>query len=193
MCIRDSTTTSGSPAGGPDGVFDSGITMPGTSFSQTFDDLGVYDYFCMVHPWMTGKVTVSGNAVQTQPEPQVEEEVEEPITITVDTTPIETNVINISSLADTPSCDDTKTCLDPYHAQISVNQNVTWGYTPFARHIVSGNTTYGPDGLFDFGLIHFGENTNGFQVFNFNQTGTYQFFDMIHPWIAGNITVTGGN
>ena len=33
--------------------------MAGTTFEQTFDESGTYDYFCMVHPWMTGIVTVS--------------------------------------------------------------------------------------------------------------------------------------
>jgi len=42
-----------------DGLFDSGIFMAGTTFSHTFDTLGNYDYFCMVHPWMIGQVLVT--------------------------------------------------------------------------------------------------------------------------------------
>lgn len=42
-----------------DGLFDSGIFMAGTTFSHTFDTLGKYDYFCMVHPWMVGQVFVT--------------------------------------------------------------------------------------------------------------------------------------
>ena len=53
------TVTSGSPTGGPDGVFDSSLVMGGASFEVTFDDAGSIDYFCMVHPWMTGTVNVS--------------------------------------------------------------------------------------------------------------------------------------
>ncbi len=53
------TVTSGGPAGGPDGVFDSSLVMGGASFEVTFDDAGSYDYFCMVHPWMTGTINVS--------------------------------------------------------------------------------------------------------------------------------------
>jgi len=53
------TVTSGSPATGPDGVFDSSLVMVGASFEVTFDDAGSIDYFCMVHPWMTGTVNVS--------------------------------------------------------------------------------------------------------------------------------------
>jgi len=52
------TVTSGTPTGGPDGLFDSSIFMAGNSFEFTFDDAGTYDYFCMVHPWMAGIINV---------------------------------------------------------------------------------------------------------------------------------------
>lgn len=51
------TVTSGSDAT-PDGNFDSGLFMAGKTFSHTFDSAGEYPYYCLVHPWMTGKVTV---------------------------------------------------------------------------------------------------------------------------------------
>ena len=44
--------------GGSDGLFDSSIFMAGNSFEFTFNDPGTYDYFCMVHPWMTGIINV---------------------------------------------------------------------------------------------------------------------------------------
>ena len=53
------TVTGGSPANGPSGVFDSSLLMAKGVFSHTFDDAGYYDYFCMVHPWMIGSVTVN--------------------------------------------------------------------------------------------------------------------------------------
>ena len=31
---------------------------PGDEFERTFDTVGIFDYFCMVHPYMTGTVTV---------------------------------------------------------------------------------------------------------------------------------------
>ena len=52
------TSSSGTPADGPDGVFDSSLVMAGASFSHTFDSAGTFDYFCMVHPWMEGTVIV---------------------------------------------------------------------------------------------------------------------------------------
>ncbi len=53
------TVTSGSPSEGPSGIFDSSLVMAGDSFEVTFDNSGSYDYFCMVHPWMTGSIKVS--------------------------------------------------------------------------------------------------------------------------------------
>ena len=53
------TVTSGSPADGPDGVFDSSLIMAGgATFSHTFDAVGTYPYHCQVHPWMAGTVIV---------------------------------------------------------------------------------------------------------------------------------------
>ena len=52
------TSTAGSAVDGPSGVFDSSLIMAGSSFSHTFDSAGTYDYFCMVHPWMSGTVIV---------------------------------------------------------------------------------------------------------------------------------------
>jgi plastocyanin len=53
------TVTSGMPTDGPDGNFDSSLFMAGNTFSVTFDEAGEYPYFCMVHPWMIGNVSVS--------------------------------------------------------------------------------------------------------------------------------------
>ncbi len=53
------TVTSGSPADGPSGVFDSSLLMADATFAFTFEDAGEYDYFCMVHPWMVGSVSVN--------------------------------------------------------------------------------------------------------------------------------------
>jgi plastocyanin len=53
------TATSGTIEAGPDGKFDTGLVPTGGEFSQKFDAAGKYDYFCIIHPWMTGKVTVS--------------------------------------------------------------------------------------------------------------------------------------
>ncbi len=52
------TVTSGMLEMGHDGIFDSGLFPAGAEFTFMFEKSGEYDYFCLVHPWMTGKVTV---------------------------------------------------------------------------------------------------------------------------------------
>ena len=57
------TVTSGNLTNlGTDGIYDgrfySGVLGSGDSFSYTFDEPGLYSYFCSPHPWMTGFVIV---------------------------------------------------------------------------------------------------------------------------------------
>ena len=57
------TVTSGSPSDNQTGtVFDSSLIAAGKDFSFTFNNPGTYNYFCQVHPWMTGEVIVSASA-----------------------------------------------------------------------------------------------------------------------------------
>ena len=52
------TVTSGNSQDGPNGLFDSDLMAAGESFEFTFATQGVEDYYCIVHPWMTGSVEV---------------------------------------------------------------------------------------------------------------------------------------
>ena len=180
------TVTSGSPENGPDGVFDSGIIMSNELFSYKFETSGTFDYFCMVHPWMTGTIIVTGSEVVIEDQVQEDQVVE--ATQQDNFNPIIADVINISSSAESPECHAEKKCITPYNAQVVINQNVTWSATPFATSIVSGNVTSGPDGLFDFGF-----KINEESVYAYNQTGVFQYFDLMRPWIAGTVTVTAEN
>jgi predicted secreted protein with PEFG-CTERM motif len=57
------TVTSGTPQSGPDGFFDSGKLGPGDVFVHKFTEKGEFQYYCTIHPWRTGLVTVvSGNS-----------------------------------------------------------------------------------------------------------------------------------
>ncbi len=42
----------------PTELFDSGHLGPSESFSYTFAESGVYDYYCTLHPWMEAQVMV---------------------------------------------------------------------------------------------------------------------------------------
>jgi len=52
------TFTSGTPGDGPDGRFDTGLLMAGSSFEWSPFSEGTAPYFCMVHPWMEGLILI---------------------------------------------------------------------------------------------------------------------------------------
>ena len=53
------TVTSGGPDVGPTDLFDSGLAMAGETYAIKFEAVGDYPYFCMIHPWQTGTITVT--------------------------------------------------------------------------------------------------------------------------------------
>ena len=56
------TVVEGSPESASSGAtpgFDSSIIAPGATWDNTFDTAGDFNYYCNLHPFMTGKVTVS--------------------------------------------------------------------------------------------------------------------------------------
>ena len=55
------TVTEGIPQGGAGSTpaFDSSIIAPTAIWENTFDTVGEFNYYCSLHPFMTGKVTVS--------------------------------------------------------------------------------------------------------------------------------------
>jgi hypothetical protein len=55
----DHTVTSGSPETGPNGLFDSSLLGQDDSVTVEFTEAGVYPYFCTIHPWMIGTITVA--------------------------------------------------------------------------------------------------------------------------------------
>jgi len=75
------TVTGGSPSAGPSGEFDSSLFMAGNIFSHKFESTGTFNYFCMVHPWMIGKVIVG----TSQTTPQLTTEIQT-ATLTIKTT-----------------------------------------------------------------------------------------------------------
>ena len=53
------TVTQGSAEAPVEGGFDSSIINAGGEWEHTFDTAGTYDYYCSLHPFMKGKVTVT--------------------------------------------------------------------------------------------------------------------------------------
>ena len=50
-------------------VFEEDSLKPGKTFQFTFANAGTYDYFCSVHPWMTGQVIVGAASTTTTTTP----------------------------------------------------------------------------------------------------------------------------
>jgi plastocyanin len=171
-------TWSEGTTGDPTLVFDTSMVMPGASYEYIPDTVGEFSYFCMVHPWMTGVLIVQeAGYVGTVGEGVV--------TLFHNATSSTDNTIYISPNALTTECTESATCIIPNNLLVAVNQNVTWSATSFPTSIINGTPANGPDGLFDFGM-----KINEVSVFSFNQPGTYYYFDMLHPWIKGSVTVT---
>ena len=57
------TVTSGNPAEGKSDYFDSGIIPPGNNFLHKFEDTGMFQYYCELHPWMLGVISVGDSEI----------------------------------------------------------------------------------------------------------------------------------
>lgn len=64
---RDSVThivASGLPKDGEDGIIYSGLMQPDEVFAFSFDESGIFPYFCTIHPWMEGLIVVNPNLIK---------------------------------------------------------------------------------------------------------------------------------
>ena len=67
------TVTSGRPSDTQTGsVFDSGLVKPGQSYQRIFQNAGTYDYFCVVHPWMVGQISITSDDKNPPPETKLQ-------------------------------------------------------------------------------------------------------------------------
>ena len=193
------TVTSGSMQDGTTGIFDSGLFMAGATFEFTFDEAGTYDYFCMVHPWMTGKVIVNEVTEMVVIEEPNDEQMEdlndepmeepsmEPISLPEPESQLPMSLtISSPEGSGVPGCEETNECYLPYEATVAVGATVTWSNDDTAAHTVtSGSVNAGPTGIFDSGLFMAGATFE----FTFDEAGTYDYFCMVHPWMTGIIHV----
>jgi len=87
----------------------------------------------------------------------------------------------------TPGCEDTNSCFIPNPVTIAMGGTVTWENTDTAAHtITSGTAVQGPDGVFDSSLMM----ANGPSFSHtFDTAGSYDYFCMVHPWMAGSVIV----
>ena len=182
------TVTSGSISGDAGMIFDSSLFMAGTTFDHTFDEAGTFDYFCMVHPWMTGKIIVNEVNDMMVSEPIIEEPIiEEPIIEEPSSEPkMMMAIVSIPPGVAVPGCEKTNSCYSPYEVTISVGNTVTWSNDDSAAHTVtSGNVNAGLTGVFDSGLFP----SNSRFEHTFDKAGTFDYFCLVHPWMTGVVHV----
>ena len=203
------TVTSGSPADGPSGVFDSSLVMADAVYAFTFEEAGNYDYFCMVHPWMIGSVTVTETAMEEAAEvveetmeeaaEVVEETMEEAAEVVEETMEEAAEVVeevmagpqkhtvDMPKGTSVPGCEETNECYLPADITINVGDTVAWVNVDTAAHTVtSGSPADGPSGVFDSSLVM----ADAVYAFTFEEAGNYDYFCMVHPWMIGSVTVT---
>ena len=85
-----------------------------------------------------------------------------------------------------PGCEENDECLLPTVLSIVVGDRVTWRIVDSAaRTVTSGNIHDGPDGTFDSSLILAGRTF----THEFTQVGEFPYFNMVHPWVQGQVIV----
>lgn len=95
--------------------------------------------------------------------------------------------VTIPTGSSVPGCEETNECFLPDNVSIHVGDTVIWTNTDTAAHTVtSGSPTDGPDGTFDSSLVMGGAT---FEV-TFDDSGSYDYFCMVHPWMKGNVQVS---
>lgn len=100
------------------------------------------------------------------------------------------STVSIPSGSSVPGCEVTNECYIPYEVSVSLGGEVTWVNNDSAAHTVtSGHPSDGPDGLFDSSLFMSGAE---FSV-TFDQSGTYPYFCLVHPWMIGIVEVEGSS
>ncbi len=93
--------------------------------------------------------------------------------------------VSITPEANVVGCENANTCLLSSEISVDVGSEVIWTNNTTGTVITSGNVVDGHDGIFDSGIIGPG---NSF-TFKFEESGKYDYFSMIHPWIDGVILV----
>ena len=107
----------------------------------------------------------------------------------VDVEPMEsgpqTHTVIVAEGSSLPGCEETNECYLPHTITINVGDTVLWENPDPVAHTVTSITDGAPDGMFESGLFL---TDTTFEV-NFDEQGTYDYFCIVHPWMAGAIIV----
>ena len=84
-----------------------------------------------------------------------------------------------------PGCDETDRCYIPSLIVIEKGKQVTWVNEDSAFHSITSGYYGAPTELFDSGHLDPFES----YTLTFDETGTYDYFCTLHPWMKGQVIV----
>lgn len=86
-------------------------------------------------------------------------------------------------------CRPNLSCYSPFQVNVSVGDTVTWVNQDNRTHTVTtGTSNYGPQGIFDSGVIKPGQSFTQF----FGSAGKYNYYDKTDMWPSGLVVVSKG-
>jgi len=86
----------------------------------------------------------------------------------------------------TPGCEETNSCFIPNPVTVELGTIVTWENTDTAAHTATAGTAAdGPSGVWDSSLIMAGASFS----YTTDTVGSFDYFCMVHPWMAGTLIV----
>jgi len=100
-------------------------------------------------------------------------------------TPPQTHIVSIAEASGVPGCEITDECYLPYSLEIWVSDIVSWKNVDSAAHTVTSGSPNNHDGNFDSGMMM----VNQSWEFTFTDSGEYDYYCVLHPWMTGKIIV----
>ena len=95
-------------------------------------------------------------------------------------------MVSVPAGTSVPGCEETNECYIPYEVTVDVGGEVTWDNIDSAAHTVTGGSASdGPSGVFDSSLFMTGTTFSH----KFEESGTFNYFCMVHPWMEGVVVV----
>lgn len=98
---------------------------------------------------------------------------------------IVTGDVVMPSKVSRPGCEEMDRCYVPSIITTETGKQVTWVNEDSAFHSVTSGFYDAPSDLFDSGYLDPSESF----TFTFTESGTYDYFCTLHPWMKGQVIV----
>jgi len=146
-------------------IYPSGSNEGPSDFSYTFQNKGIYNYFCRIHPYMGGVVYVDTD--------ETEREI-----VDVTNKSIQNTFIEIPP--NTAYYNHFGPFFMPANAKVSLGDKITWINNDYIPH-----TATATDMSFDSRVIE----AQGSFSFHITKEGVSTYYCKIHPWMQAMVTV----